>query len=246
MRILGIDTAIPQASVALIEDGKLLAEEMHAGTDPGRDPFGAPLLGNHSEIVLPLVRTLFDRLDTSFQQLSGIAVSIGPGSFTGLRIGLATAKGFAYESGLPLVGVPTLEANAARVKKVHGLIGSVLDARKGEIYFALFRQEPAATLVRLTVDSVTSVRAAIDLMREYLRTHTTMLLVGRGAQAYESQLRESLGAGVVICPGDAHGSLAAQVARLAEQRFAAASFDDVGALAPVYLRAPEAETKRKI
>ena len=245
MRILGIDSSIPGASVALVEDGKLLAEEIHAETAAGRDPYNGPRLGNHAEIVLPLVQALFDKLHASFQDLAGIAVSIGPGSFTGLRIGLATAKGMAYESGLPLVGVSTLEANAARIIKFHGIIGSVLDARKGEVYLGLFRRDLAETLARLTLDSVTGIRSAIDLMREYSEIDSALFLVGNGAKAYERQLRESLGASIMICNGDAYSSVAAQVARLAEQRFAAASFDDVGALTPVYLRASEAESKKK-
>lgn len=245
MRVLGIDTAIPAASVALVEDGKLLAEEIHGGTLVGADSVAAPLLGNHAEIVLPLIQALFDKLHTSFQDLSGIAVSVGPGSFTGLRIGLATAKGITYEAGLPLVGVSTLEANAARVKNFHGLIASVLDARKDEVYFALFQHPPAGTLARLTADSVTSIRSAIALMREFSRMNAAMLLVGHGAKAYERQWRESLSASAVISSGDGYGSVASAVARLAEKRFAAASFDDAGALTPVYLRLSEAESKRK-
>jgi tRNA threonylcarbamoyladenosine biosynthesis protein TsaB len=246
VRILGIDTSIPGASVALVEDGKLLAEEIHAETTANGDPFRGPRLGNHAETVLPLIQALFDKLHATVQDLSGIAVSIGPGSFTGLRIGLATAKGMAYDSGLPLVGVSTLEANAARVRDFHGVVGSVLDARKGEVYLAVFRRDPPETLARLALDRVTSLRSAIDLVREYSETGSAMLLVGNGVKAYERQLRESLGALAVICSGDAYGSVASQVARLAEQRFAAASFDDVGALTPVYLRASEAESKRKI
>lgn len=244
MRILGIDTSIPGASVALVEDGKLLAEEIHAEMAAGADPFSGSL--DHSEIVLPLVRALLDKLNTSFQHLSGIAVSIGPGTFTGLRIGLATAKGMAYESGLPLVGISTLEANAARVNNFHGVIGSVLDARKGEVYLALFRRDPAETLARLTLDSLTSISSAIDLVREYSESDSAIFLVGNGAKAYEQQLRESLAALAVICSGDTYGSVASQVARLAEKRFLARSFDDVGALTPVYLRICEAESKRKI
>ena len=106
----------------------------HMGPTIGKLP------SNHAEILLPLIQTLFETTGVTVQQLSGIAVSIGPGSFTGLRIGLATAKGLAYESGVPLVGVSTLHANAARVRRGDALIGSMLDARKSEVYVALFRR----------------------------------------------------------------------------------------------------------
>ena len=93
MRILGIDTAIPTASVALIQDGELLAEEIHHGQSSATTAPGLQPIGNHAEVVLPLIESVFEKAQITVQQLSGIAVSIGPGSFTGLRIGLATAKG---------------------------------------------------------------------------------------------------------------------------------------------------------
>jgi tRNA threonylcarbamoyladenosine biosynthesis protein TsaB len=244
MRILGIDTAIPTASVALVEDGELLAEEIHGRAVAGELSLNGQSLGNHAEVVLPLVQALFDKVHITFQQLSGIGVSIGPGSFTGLRIGLATAKGFAYESRLPLAGVSTLEANAARAK-FHGNIASMLDARKGEVYFALFRRDEITSLVRLTSDSVMPITSAIDLMRGYSATNSAMLLVGNGAQVHERQLRESLGDSIRIPTGACYTSVASQVALLAEERFAADSVDDAGALIPVYLRLSEAESKRK-
>ncbi|HEY3166171.1 MAG TPA: tRNA (adenosine(37)-N6)-threonylcarbamoyltransferase complex dimerization subunit type 1 TsaB, partial [Candidatus Binatia bacterium] len=140
MRILGIDTATAAASVALIEDGKLVAEEIQSKTGKSSDREMGQRRGNHAEIVLPLIQSVLGKTRTTAADLSGIGISIGPGSFTGLRIGLATAKGIAYECGLPLVGVSTLQANAARVTGFDGIVCSLLDARKSEVYFALFRR----------------------------------------------------------------------------------------------------------
>ena len=241
MRILGIDTAIPTASVALVEDGELLIEETcsEARSDNRPGP-----MGHHAEVILPLIQSVFDKSEIAFHDLSGIGVSIGPGSFTGLRIGLATAKGMAYESNLPLVGVSTLHAIAARVLAFDGLIASMLDARKGEVYLALFRRSQD-NFMRLTPDAVLSVKSAIGLVRDYQIEGASALLIGSGAKAHEHRLSESLGPSAQITAGACYSSVAAQVALLATARFDSGAVDDLGALAPVYLRVAEAESKRE-
>ena len=242
MRILGIDTAIPAASVALIEDGKLFAEEARSkalNRLHGKPP------GNHAEVILPLIDSLFEKAGITVSQLSGIPVSIGPGSFTGLRIGLATAKGLAYESALPLVGVSTLHANAARVNHLDAVVGSMLDARKGEVFFALFRRSQNL-LTRITCDAMMSIHSAIDLVQSNQGSPgSALILIGEGAQAHKRQLIDSLGSSAQISDGPCHPSVAAQVGMLAVERFVSGSGDDVGALTPVYLRLSEAESKRK-
>jgi tRNA threonylcarbamoyladenosine biosynthesis protein TsaB len=243
MTILGIDTAIPAASVALLEDGELIAEEIVSEHRP-KATEGQPV-GNHAGIILPLIQTLFDKTNTTIQKLAGIAVSIGPGSFTGLRIGLATAKGIAYESGIPLVGISTLHAHAARVEHSDGLVGAVLDARKGEVYVALFRGQQMG-VTRLTPDALLSVTCAIDLLRDFYRVDRPLLLTGTGAQVYDRQFREVFGASLRICTGGGYPTTASQVARLAKQRLMAGSIDEIDGLAPVYLRISEAEIQRRV
>jgi tRNA threonylcarbamoyladenosine biosynthesis protein TsaB len=237
MRILGIDTAIPTASVALVEDGVLVVEQIQGGP-------ASPPLGHHAEVILPLIQSLFDKAEITCNDLSAIAVSIGPGSFTGLRIGLATAKGLAYESNLALVGVSTLHAGAARVQNFKGLIGCMLDARKGEVYFALFRNS-RNNLARLTADAAVSLQTAIGLVRKHQTGGGGALLIGSGAKAHEREISESFGPSVRISTGACYSSIAAQVALLADRRLDATALDDLGALAPVYLRRSEAESNRK-
>jgi tRNA threonylcarbamoyladenosine biosynthesis protein TsaB len=236
MRILGIDTAIPTASVALIEDGKLLAEETQ-GKLAGRP------MGSHAEVILPLIQSLLDKAEVALNILSAIAVSIGPGSFTGLRIGLATAKGMAYESHLPLLGISTLHAGAARARNFDGVIGSMLDARKSEVYLALFHRS-GNILTRLTPDALVSLKSAVELVRTYQIDSAPALLIGSGAKAYEREFSESLGPSLRITAGACYSSLAAQVGLLAGAKLSAGIVDDIGAMAPVYLRVSEAERKR--
>lgn len=243
MRVLGIDTAIPTASVALVEDGELLAEEIYARPAERNQGGGFQPLGNHAEVILPLIESLFEKAQITFQQISGIAVSIGPGSFTGLRIGLATAKGIAYASRVPLVGVSTLHANAARINNFEGIIASLLDARKSELYLALFRRGKVIT--RLTADAVLSLGSAIDLLRENRAgSSEDLLMIGDAARAYEPRLREMLGLPARTSCG-CYSSIAAQVGILGSQQLISSPADDAGALTPVYLRLSEAENKKK-
>jgi tRNA threonylcarbamoyladenosine biosynthesis protein TsaB len=241
MIILGIDTATAVASVALVEGGKLSAEEIHSNAAQSSTGTLAPH-GNHAEIVLPLIESVLTKARVAVADLSSIAVSIGPGSFTGLRVGLATAKGISYECGLPLAGVSTLHANAARVPNSDGIICSLLDARKNDVYFALFRRE-GQDLKRLTEDAMSSIEDALAQLRNFDRASASLFFIGDGATTYQKVLARDF-ASAQILAGKAYSSMAAQVARLAEGRFRAHNTDDLALLAPVYLHPTQAESKR--
>jgi tRNA threonylcarbamoyladenosine biosynthesis protein TsaB len=228
----------------LIEDGKLIAEKAHRrATLTGA---GMPLQprGNHSEIVLPLIQSVLETGCISFADLSGIAVSIGPGSFTGLRIGLATVKGIAYDMNIPVVGVSTLLAHAARVKDFEGAVYALLDARKNEVYAALFERH-GGDLKRLSEDCVMAVTSAAE-QRHAQKFSGAIAFVGDGAERYRSVLLQRFGATAQFFSDDSlsTSTVAYQVARAASERFCAEDADDLGRLAPRYLRASEAEVKR--
>ena len=246
MRILGIDTATSIASVALVEDGNSIAEELHDRRRATIEAATVQLGANHTEFILPSIQSLLDKTHTALSSLSGIAVTVGPGSFTGLRIGLATVKGLAYECGTPVVGVSTLHSHAARVRNFSGLIVSLLDARKSEVYVAFFRRD-GEDLRRMTGDAVTSVKSVIELLQKYGAGQSeSVLLIGDGAIAHKAGFVDAFGASVAISDGTEYGAVAAQVARLAEQRFRCRSVDDIGALEPAYLRLPEAESRLRL
>ena len=232
MRILGIDTATSTASVALIEDGAIIADEMCLQPKAG-----------HAEIILTLVEAVFTEGRASLSDLDGIAVSVGPGSFTGLRIGLSTVKGLAYGGRVPVVGVSTLLANAARVSAFDGLICSMLDARKKEVYASFFRRT-SGSLVRLTEDAIAPVHAIIKQARNLAAGEST-LFFGEGVKVYGNVVASSLKTEVRFCNGDDYPSSAAAVARIGEQRLLHSKGDFLGSMVPVYLRVSEAETKRK-
>src|SRR6185295_2242267 len=165
MRILGIDSATRSASVALVENETSIDEHRW---DKHRSGYlgASDSNGNCAEIIVPLINALLKKKKLTPADLSAIAVSIGPGSFTGLRVGLATAKGIAYSGGLPLIGISTLLALAAGVKDFDGIICSLLDARKNDVYLGLFRRA-GKILSRLTDDALLPIDRAIECARGY-------------------------------------------------------------------------------
>ncbi len=242
MLILGIDTATTTASAALVEGGKIIGEEI--GDGPGPSGHSSPNgRANHAEILLPLIDRLLGRAGLALAGISGLAVAIGPGSFTGLRIGLSTVKGLAYGSELPVVGVPTLPAVAGRVNDREGFICPFLDARKKEVYAALFYRK-GERLERVTDDLVCAPEKIIEAVR-CLVENGPCLFIGDATRTYANVIKERLGERGLLTLGEGYPSTASSVARLAEERIRRQEVDPVGPLVPLYLRPSEAELRKK-
>jgi tRNA threonylcarbamoyladenosine biosynthesis protein TsaB len=154
MRVIGIDTASGAASVALVENGLLVSERTDSRCEFAGSADRRNSKSNHAETLLPSIELLFESTGVSLQDITGFALSIGPGSFTGLRIGLSTVKGLAYGWQIPVVGVSTLLAHAARVTDYDGMIQR-FDARKTR-FMPLYskRREISSTVTEDAVDSV--------------------------------------------------------------------------------------------
>ena len=155
MRLLAIETATPAQSVALVEDDRLLAELSYEAQ------------GNRGGMLLPTVDRVLRKAGVAPGDLDAVAVSVGPGSFTGLRVGLATAKGLALGAGARLAGMSTLEALAEGYALTDGMICALLDAYRGEVYMAVFRRngnvlERVAPDVVLAPGAVASALAAVE------------------------------------------------------------------------------------
>lgn len=154
MKILALDSSATVASVALCEDTRLLAEyTLNNGN-------------THSETLLPMVEALLSKFNMSARDVDLFAASMGPGSFTGVRIGAATLKGLAFASGKPCVCVSTLEALAENLALCEGLICPVMNARRSQVYTALFRSD-GTSLTRLTPDSALSIAELDEQLHGY-------------------------------------------------------------------------------
>jgi len=226
MLVLGVETSTMQGGAALVGDDGLCSE------------FTLNVEATHSERLLPTIDRMLRDAGVGLDALSGLAVSIGPGSFTGLRIGLSTVKGLAYATGLPVVSVPTLEALACTVTFARQQICPVLDARKQEVYAALFRCE-RGELVRLMEDAALPPEALCG------KIHRPTIFLGDGLAVYGELFRRLLGERLLVPPPPGRGARPAWVAELGRQRLLRGERDPIDALVPRYLRPCEAEVRRR-
>lgn len=222
MTILAIDTSTRVSSVALAESGRIVAE------------LNQDTRLTHSERLMPQIKQLLDMAEKTSRDLSAIAVSIGPGSFTGLRIGMATAKTMAYALGIPVVGVPTLDALAWNCPLGGIHLAPMLDAQKGNVYTARYRFANGEMIVEegATVRSFEEAAAMLQTLGE------PCLVVGERQAIRDASL---LTDNVRLAPPHLFAPRAASVALCAEVRLANGQADDVMQLEPLYIRRAEAE-----
>lgn len=227
--VLAVESATSRLSVALLQGETLLAEAASGDA------------GHHAEQILPLVDAVLVEAGRRASDPEAFAISIGPGSFTSLRVGLATVKGLAFGTGRPIVAVPTLEALAFGTLASGGPLprAAVLDARRGEAYAAVF-EVSEGRLTRLVADGLFSPAELAAVLPE------RCLVVGEGAAIFGAELRSLAGVGVELpacLDPDALAPRAESVARLALGRLRSKQVADPF-LAPRYVRRAEAEATR--
>ena len=227
MLTLAFETSAKAASVALTENGKLLGESyQNTGL-------------THSQTLMVMAEDLLKQCGRTVSDVTAVAVAAGPGSFTGVRIGVAAAKGFAWGGRIPCYGVSTLEAMAVSLGVYEGYICACMDARRSQVYNALFRVEKGR-ITRLTEDRAI---ALADLKADLERVEGPIFLVGDGAQLTWKTLSEGIEA-LVLPPEHRVHQRAVGVALLAEQKQAAGDPGDGNGLSPNYLRLSQAERER--
>ena len=219
MLILALDTAGPAGGCALARDGRLVGE------------VSLNLASTHSRRLLVAVDFLMEQAQVSRSELEGLAVTLGPGYFTGLRIGLATAQGLALGLGLPCAGVSTLRLLAQGCAARQGTIWAVMDARKELVYAAPFGVGPQG-IQRQDQDAAMSPRLLAQ------RLEPPALLVGSGARAHAQTL---LAPGLCLAPDWAHTPRPGLLALLGEERLAQGQGAAPQDLQPRYLRPSDAE-----
>ncbi|MGC2432965.1 MAG: tRNA (adenosine(37)-N6)-threonylcarbamoyltransferase complex dimerization subunit type 1 TsaB [Desulfobaccales bacterium] len=212
MLILALDTATDNGSLALVEDDESLGESTLAGANA------------YLVRLLPRLAALFAAAGRDPTELGAIGVSVGPGNFTGLRIGCATAKTLAWSLGCPLVPVPTLEVLAAQVPFQPERIGVVMDAKKNEVYWGLYRCPADQPLVETEP-------VRLPLAELYRRLTPPLILTG----PWVSSLGD-LPAGVALAAPESRYPRAATVALLTRRRLSAGLAASPQQLAPIYLR----------
>ena len=183
MKVLAVETATSWQSVAILDGSRVLVRH---------DQDAA---GSHAKLLLPMIDRLFRETGLTLKQLDGLVVSIGPGSFTGLRVGLATLLGFRTISQLPLAAVPTLEGMAWSLRGSSTLLCPILNSRRGELYWALFRWISEDRLERVVSEQVgTAVMLGSGLAE-------SLLVFGEGWTVEASAIRGSIAPSVTVTEG---------------------------------------------
>ena len=227
MLILAFETSAKAGSVALLENGKLLAESyQNTGL-------------THSQTLMVMAEDMMKAAGKTVSDLTAVAVAEGPGSFTGVRIGVAAAKGLSWGGELPCYGVSTLESMALTLGVYEGYVCPCMDARRSQVYNALFLAE-RGTLTRVTEDRAI---ALSDLEKELKNLEKTIFLVGDGSNLCYNTLLESV-PGLVLPPEHQMHQRASGVALAAAKKIAAGEAGDGNALTPNYLRLSQAERER--
>ena len=221
--ILAIEAATPRGSVALVTGGAVLAEEF---LPPGPRASGS---------YISAVEALFTAAGATTGDVSAVAVSAGPGAFTGLRVGMSAAKGFCFGWGVPLVPVPTLFALAHRFPGEGRIVCPVQDARRGEVYAALFHWN-AGELARLTPDM-----AIAPALLPGRIPDGDVLLCGDGVAPFRALFQEALGDRATLVSGDGGLPRASAVGIVGERIFRDGGAEDPRATVPSYLRSSGAE-----
>lgn len=230
MLILALDSSTRFGSAALVRDGAPLVE------------YTLSVQRTHAERLLPAVAQVLEGAGLAPGDVEAVAVTRGPGSFTGLRIALATAKGLAYALSRPVIGVGTLDALAFGVAGWADFICPLLDARRGEAYAAVFRRQPGGRSERVSDYLALPVPAILDRLAE-AAGEGRVAFVGDAVPLHAALLRERWGERAVF-PGEAVAALRASwVAALAAERLARGETDSPETLVPLYVRPPEAEVR---
>jgi len=229
MRVLAIETSTMVGGVAVMDSSRGLLSEVRARVKAG-----------HSGKLMEEIDMALRAASLSLSDIGALCVTTGPGSFTGLRVGLSTVKGLSFSTGLPVVAVPTLEAMAWNFPRHPRPVCPMLDARKKEVYAALFDTSSGA-LRRLMNEASIAARE----LAEALKAYGEVMLLGQGAEVYRRVFEEALGGRALFAPPHLTESSAASVAELGMGKALRGEFSEPASLRPFYIRKSEAELKRK-
>jgi len=226
MKILAVDTSTPTCGVCVADDDHPICELYLTSGQ------------THSRHLMRAILKVLEASDLALEQIGGFAATRGPGSFTGLRIGLSTVKGLAYATGKPLAGISSLEALAQPVVgEMARRVCAVIDARKNEVYYAIYRRVNG----HLAEDTAPCVGPPESIPTSDERT----LFIGDGATLYEAVLRRRHADNAAIASPHLNVIRVSAVVHLAAYRFNSGHADPVETVAPLYIRKSDAELARE-
>ena len=226
MNILGIDTCCMTATAAIMSDDRLVAQVS---------------LNNkktHSQTIMPMIEYILEQAETDINDIDCFAAATGPGSFTGVRIGVAAIKAMAHATGKPCASVSTLEALACNVSEFDGIICPIMDARRGQVYNALFK---GMSLERICDDRALAME---ELISELNEIDEKVIFLGDGLPVYAGMINEKLKCSARFADRPHRFNLAASVAELGYNKYLFGDVVGYAELKPEYHRLSQAERER--
>ena len=229
MKILAIEASSLVASVAILTDDIITAE------------YSMNHKITHSQTLMPMIDEIVKRTDTVIEEIDAIAVSAGPGSFTGLRIGSATAKGLGQALNIPLIHVPTLDAMAYNAFGYDGIICPIMDARRSQVYTGIYSFEGISLKIHLENTAV----SIEDLIEKLNYMNRKVLFIGDGIPVFTDFIREHAGFEYCFAPANMNRQRAASVAALGAVYYENGQVEQPEEHLPEYLRVSQAERERE-
>ncbi len=228
MKVLAVDSSGMVASVALVEDDNLVAE------------YTINYKKTHSQTLLPMLDEIVKMTELDLNTVDAIAVSKGPGSFTGLRIGAATVKGLALSLNKPVIGVPTVEGIAMNLYGCNALICPLMDARRNQVYTGIYRFENGNLMV-IKDQIAIGIEEIIDALNVIGRE---VIFLGDGVDVYKGVIEEKMKVPFSFAPAHMNKQRGAAVAVRGMEYFKQGTFEDADDFEPEYLRVSQAERER--
>lgn len=220
MNILAIDTSSPVASAAVMADGVLAGEYVISN---GK---------THSQIIIPLISDMLNKVGMTINDIDVFSTSLGPGSFTGLRIGVATAKSFAQAMGKEIIGISALSGLCANVSCCEDvLICPIMDARRGNVYNAIYKNG-----IEIKSDRLINLNDVLDEV-----SGQKTIFLGDGVIKHKETIERAMGDKAVFAPAHLNIQKASSIAYLANIRAEKGDFDNLYSVEPIYVRASQAE-----
>lgn len=225
MKIIAIDASGIAGSVAYMKDSQLVGEYYicHKLT--------------HSETIMPMLEDLKKLVDINLEEVDAIAVTSGPGSFTGLRIGVATAKAMALALDVPIIGVPTLDVMAHNIAYTDSLICPIMDARRNQVYTSIYKWNEE-TLERINDHEAIDMG---ELLAKFEQLEGNIVFVGDGIDVFREQITQRLGKRAKFAPSFLKMQRASTLGHIACMAYEKGDVEDADLFAPIYLRKSQAE-----
>ena len=229
MNIIGIDASGIAGSVAYISDYKLVGEYYvcHKLT--------------HSQTIMPMLEHLKQMIGIELEKIDAIAVTSGPGSFTGIRIGVATAKAMAMALNVPLIGIPTLDVMANNMVFTDAMICPIMDARRNQVYTAYYQWEQEKLVRKSDYLGI-----EIDVLLEaFEKEAKSVIFLGDGVDVFKEKIKETLGERALFAPAFLEMQRASTLAYLACRAYEKGEVENPDTFVPLYLRKSQAERERE-